>query len=237
MRKWLAAGALWASGCHMLVMPGGFEAGLSEAGSQQTPGLTEASLKTPQPPADVDHLALAAECTERGDQPAAATHLERYVKANPDQLMFRAHLAELLFKIDQPARAKFHFETFVADAQTATGPVNAHLVHCHTRLMEIGGRADDHHAEMLHRGIGLLLLVKQTEGEEEFREEMLCKAIKAFLEAADAKPTDARVQLYLSDAHTLAGNRRAADTARDKARTLATPGVLTAAEARRLAIR
>ncbi|HUR53673.1 MAG TPA: hypothetical protein VMZ71_06060 [Gemmataceae bacterium] len=159
------------------------------------------------------------------------------MKANPEQLMFRAHLAELLFKIGQPERAKFHFEKFVADAQTATGPANAHLVHCHTRLMELGGRADDRHAEMLHRGIGLLILVRQTEGEDEFREEMLCKAIKALLEAAESKPTDARVQLYLADAHALAGNRRAADTARERARSLATPGVLTVAESRRVAPR
>jgi tetratricopeptide (TPR) repeat protein len=225
MRMWLAAGAFAVFGCHMVVMP--LDALPSPPASPGTivPG-----------PSDDDHLALAAECTERGDQPAAATHLERYVKAHPDQLMFRAHLAELLFKIEQPERAKFHFERFVGDAQSATGPPHAHLVHCHTRLMELGGRADDRHAETLHRGIGLILLVKDAPADE-FREEMLCKAIKALLEAAEEKPTDARVQLYLSEAHALAGNRRAADTAREKARTLATPGVLTVAEARRLAIR
>ena len=217
MRKWLAAGALAAFGCHTI-------------------GVPELPDGPPRVEPAEDHLALAAECTERGDQPAAATHLERYVSAHPDQLMFRAHLAEMLFKIDQPDRAKFHFEKFVADAQTATGPPHAHLVRCHTRLMEIGGRGDDRYAESLHRGVGLVLLVKDVPADE-FREEMLCKAIKALLEAAEAKPTDVRVQLYLAAAHALAGNRRAADTAREKARTLTTPGALTVAEARRLAIR
>ena len=31
---------------------------------------------------------------------------QSYVTANPEQLMFRAHLAELLFKIEQSERAK-----------------------------------------------------------------------------------------------------------------------------------
>jgi predicted Zn-dependent protease len=230
--------AFAAVGCHTIVAPTEEPPSAPLRVTATPPDVVPASAtQPPTPNPSEDHLALAAACTERGDQPAAASHLEQYVKANPDQLMFRAHLAELLFKIDQPERAKFHFEKFISDAQTATGPVNKHLVHCHTRLMEIGGRADDRHAEMLHRGIGLLILVKQTEGEDEFREEMLCKAIKALLEAAEAKPTDARVQLYLSEAHALTGNRRAADTARDKARSLATPGTLTLAESRRLAIR
>ena len=232
-KRWIAVGAFAVVGCQSLVAP-------PPADPSSVAGLTEASHRsTMQPPSPdpADHLALAAECTGRGDQPAAAGHIERYVRANPDQIMFRAHLAELLFKLDQPERAKFHFDTFVADAQSATGPVKAHLVHCHTRLMEIGGRADDRYTEMLHRGIGLLILVRDTEGEDEFREEMLCKAIKAFLEAAAEKPTDARVQLYLADAHDLAGNRRGADAARAAAKAFATPGALTPAESRRVALR
>ena len=235
-KRWLAVGALAAFGCQTMVAPDPhIAAGLPVVPSEQDPG------RRVNPPlfdeAPADHLALAAECTGRGDQPAAASHLERYVCANPDQLMFRAHLAELLFKIDQPERAKFHFETFIAEAQTATGPPNAHMVHCHTRLMEIGGRGDDRYTEMLHRGVGLLILVKDAEADDEFREEMLCKAIKALLEAKECKPTDARVQVYLADAHALAGNRRAADAARGAARSFATPGTLTVAESRRVSLR
>jgi hypothetical protein len=60
--------------------------------------------------------------------------------------------------------------------------------------MEIGLRTDDHFAEVFHRGVGLLLLVKEhertTDRDEGFSEEMLCKAIKALGEAKEMKPTD-----------------------------------------------
>jgi hypothetical protein len=249
MRKLWLAGALAVFGCQSIVGPKAPPvAGLSEAGSTSLPvapsGLAEASHKTTQPPAPepADHLALAAACVERGDQPAAAAHLERYVRANPGQLMFRAHLAELLLKTDQPDRARFHFEAFVADAQAATGPARAHLVHCHTRLMEIGQRADDRHAEALHRGIGLLLLVRDQDADpkardEGFREQTLCRAVRALTDAKELRPTDPRPLVYLAEAHDRAGNRRAADAARSAARTLNTPGSLTAAESRRVALR
>ncbi|MDB5307946.1 MAG: hypothetical protein JWO38_2148 [Gemmataceae bacterium] len=192
-------------------------------------------------PAD-DPLTLAAECLVRGDQPTAAAYLDSYVRGHPDQLMFRAQLAELLLRIGRLGDAKGHFERFCADAQDATGPPKAHLVHCHTRLMEIGQRTDDRFAEVFHRGVGLLVLVQgqgigaADEDEDEPREEVLCQAIKALAEAAELRPTDPRAQLYLADAYDRAGSRRAADRARATARNLTGPGALTPAEVRRLAL-
>lgn len=245
-KRWLAVGAMAVFGCQSVVAPKVAEpptptpSALLRVAAKPPDVVPVSAFQPPEPAAD--HLALAAACVERGDQPAAATHLERYVRANPDQLMFRAHLAELLLKTGQDERAKFHFDTFVADAQSATGPAKAHLVHCHTRLMELGNRADDRHAELLHRGIGLLLLVRDQDADpkardDEFREQMLCQSIRALTDAKELKPTDPRPLVYLAEAHDRAGNRRGADTARAAARTLSTPGTLTAAESRRVALK
>ena len=185
---------------------------------------------------DPDPLTLAAECLDRGDRTAAATHLDAYVGAHPDQIMFRAHLAELLLQLDRPAAAQAHFERFVATAQEATGPPRAHLVHCHTRLMEIAQRGDDRAGEVFHRGVGLLLLAGQMPAGDEAGEAILCRAVAALAEAKELRPTDPRVRLYLADAYDRAGNRRGAAAARAAARHLAAPGALAPAEGRRLAM-
>ena len=81
-KRWLAVGALAAFGCQTMVAPDPhIAADLPVVPSEQDPG------RRVNPPlfddAPADHLALAAECTGRGDQPAAASHLERYVCSNP----------------------------------------------------------------------------------------------------------------------------------------------------------
>jgi predicted Zn-dependent protease len=172
----------------------------------------------PPAPAGPDSLALAAECLERGDRAGAAVHLEAHVRLHPDQLMFRAQLAELLLRLGRDRDAKAHYERFAADAQAATGAPRTHLVTAHTRLMEIAQRADDRFAEVFHRGVGLLLLVKAQDKlpdrDADFAEEMLCKAIKALAEAKELKPADPRVRVYLAEAYDRSGNRRAADAER-----------------------
>jgi hypothetical protein len=186
---------------------------------------------------DDDPLTLAAECLQRGEKAAAATHLEAHVGRHPDQPMFRAHLAELLWKLDRPADARAHFAQFVADAQDGAGPVRGHLVHCHTRLMEIARDDGDGAAEAFHRGAGLLRLAEQPGANEvESREEVLCQAIRALVEARDLRPGDPRPLAYLALAHDRAGNPRAAAAARAAARNAATTVGLTAAERRRLAL-
>lgn len=250
--RWLTVGVVVAAGCNTLLTPtpkphAGIEPapvavrenerGDPLAGDRTVP--QPAPPVEPPPPAD-DPLTLAADCLERGDRPAAAGHLGSYVRAHPDEIMFRAHLAELLLKLDRPAEAKAQFERFVAAAQETTGPPRAHLVHCHTRLMEIGQRADDRSAEVFHRGVGLLLLVTNPPADDDqtaaAREQILCRAITALIEASELRPTDPRVRLYLADAHARAGNRRGADAARAAARRLTGPGTLTPAEQGRLAL-
>src|SRR5262245_10540333 len=72
--------------------------------------------------ADPDSLTLAAECLERGDRARAAAHLEDYVCRHPDQWMFRVQLAEMLLALGRDALARAHFERFIADAPSSTGP-------------------------------------------------------------------------------------------------------------------
>src|SRR5262245_46542646 len=94
----------------------------SAAGCQTLLGPVPPELAAPAE-ADDDPLTLAAECLQRGEKAAAAAHLETHVSRHPDQPMFRAHLAELLWKLDRPGDARTHFERFVADAQEGAGPV------------------------------------------------------------------------------------------------------------------
>ena len=155
--------------------------------------------------------------------------------------MFRAQLAELLLRLDRTTEAKAEFEQFIAAAQDATGPARGHVVHCHTRLMEIAQRAADPFAEAFHRGVGLVLVVTSLDAtgatdDADSREEIVCLAVTALTEARERRPTDPRAALYLADAHDLAGNRRAADVARAAARNLLAPGALTPGESMRLGL-
>lgn len=259
--RWLTVGVVVAAGCQTLLTPvaapplpavTGPATRPADPPRVQQPPLPGPAAAAPvakvtgtpaEPPAaeEDDSLTLAAECLGRKDQAAAAVHLAAYVRQNPDQVMFRAELAELLFRLDRPADARVEFERFVAAAQAATGPPKAHLVHCHTRLMEIGQQADDPFAEAFHRGVGLLLLVgdgggKMTDADAGTGEEILCRATLALAEAAALRPSDPRTHLYLADAHTRMGNRRAARTCLAVARNLATPGTLTPAESARLSL-
>src|SRR5262245_34716943 len=91
--------------------------------------------KTDEPAPDA--LALAAACLDRGDDAAAVGHLAEHVKLHPDEVMTRAMLAELLFRLGRYPAARAEFDRVVADAQPTTGPPHDHLVHCHTRLMQM----------------------------------------------------------------------------------------------------
>src|SRR5438045_3695670 len=102
---WLAVGVVAVAGCQTLLAP-------RDADPTPTPpllgeGLRQAGFSPPSFPGkgdgglgpDDDPLTLAAECLEAGDESAACTHLEAHVRAHPEQIMFRAHLAELLVKV------------------------------------------------------------------------------------------------------------------------------------------
>lgn len=187
-----------------------------------------------------DSLTLAAEYLERGDHATAARHLEAYVRSHPEQILFRVQLAEMLLRMGRDAAAKVHYERFAADAQSATGPARGMLVHVHTRLMEIAQRADDRFGEVFHRGVGLLTLANEQRlanpTADEFADELLCKAMKALVEARDLQPGDPRPRLYLADVYERQGNRRAADLERTAARERLVAGELTPPELNRIVL-
>lgn len=231
MRVWFAVGLVAVIGC----------AAVRSGAVPDTEPAPPHVAATPDPPPELDDpLTLVAGCLERGDTPAACGHLGRYVRAHPEQAMFRLHLAELLLKADRPEEARIHFERFAADAQDTTGPARAQLVHCHTRLVGIAQGTNDRFGELFHRGVGLLLVVEQQDSaadrDEELCEGVLCKALKALQEAKELRPSDPRVRFYLAEVLARTGNPRGADAERAAARNLALPDSLTSWEYRRLGL-
>lgn len=191
----------------------------------------------PPPPApEEDALQLVARCLERDDHLGAAGHLEAYVREHADQHLFRLQLADLYLRAGRPADARRHYERFVADAQAGPAALHPHAVTAHIKLREIAVQAGDRFGEPFHRGVGLLLLVREQDGAKDrdapFCEEMLCKALAALTEARDHRPGDPRVRVYLAEAHERAGNRHAADAERAAARGDVVSGALTATERR-----
>jgi tetratricopeptide (TPR) repeat protein len=194
---------------------------------------TTVSLRNPSttvtvrsaPPTDDDHLAKAAACLDRGDEPAALPHLVAHVQARPDAVMIRAYLAELLLKLGREDESRRHFERYTRDAAGLTGQPQRHLVHCHTRLMEIAERRNDPFGESLHRGIGLVLLVRQWDAEPDpgapgLTEQTLTKAAVALREARTRKPSDPRVHLYAAEVYWRLGQPSAARAAARLAKAL-----------------
>ena len=187
-----------------------------------------------------DHLRLAAEFLDKGDDAGALPHLEAHVSANPNAVMMRAYFAELLMRQDRTTAAVQQFERVVVDAQRETGAARAHLVHCHTRLMELAEEHGDRYAEELHRGIGLLLLVQRWDGDldrqdEAAAERTLVKAVSSLKVALIEQPGDVRANLYLAEVYERLGQSSAARSARTALANQSLDG-LTPAERDRLAL-
>jgi tetratricopeptide (TPR) repeat protein len=189
-----------------------------------------------------DCLGLAATCIQKGDSATAAGHLKRHLAAHPDQLMIRAYLAEILFKLQRYADAQDHFEQFVADAQDSAGPPRKHIIHCHTRLMEIAQERKDDYGEHLHRGIGFVLLARQldsmlaSEAEPGFRERLLCKASQELTKAYQLRRDEPRPSWYLFEVWTKLDQPRSAEKALKKTKSLALLSPLPPSEQRALAL-
>ena len=201
------------------------------------PEAAAAPANTPINPDEA--LTKAAELLDQGKDADAVPYLRSYVQANPDAVMVRAHLAELLFRQGEVAESRQQFETFVDQAQPLTGGVRQHLVHVHTRLMELASRSEESFAEELHRGIGLLLLVKKWRADPDRRdadteEQTLMKAVRALRDAVALNPSDPRGQLYLAEAYTELGQIGPAEEAFRLAVRQASLGTLTPNEQARL---
>lgn len=186
---------------------------------------------------------LAAECIERGDNAGAVDHFRRHIEQFPDQIMIRAYLAELLLKMKKLPEAQEQFDVFIAAAQDAEGPPREHIIHCHTRLMEIAQERDDFYAERLHRGIGMVLLARQLKGSaagdedaRAFRERLLCKASAELTKAAKARPDEPRPHWYLVEIWNALDQPRSASGALRQAQTRAAFLPLPPAEHRALVL-
>jgi tetratricopeptide (TPR) repeat protein len=176
----------------------------------------------------LDHVSLAADCLDKNDPDGAIQHFSAHLHAHPEQLMFRAYLAEQLFRLKRYDAARPEFEQFITEAQATTGPPREHLVHCHTRLMTIATEQNDSYREQLHRGLSLIELAEQwTEADPKAM--ALRKAGDALREACEQRPTCPRVQLALARVYVAQAQPESARVARERAKA-APPHSLTDAE-------
>jgi Tfp pilus assembly protein PilF len=201
-----------------------------------TRGMRPSENADPPPPAD--SISLAADCLARGDDAGAACHLTTHVIAHPDQIVFRAQLAELLARLDRLPEAQSQFESAVAHAQEGSAAARGRLVHFHTRLMEIARQRGDQYREDLHRGIGLYLIAAHlaNQGQSGDTERLLFKATGALKEAQQHRPDDARTAWYLYRVWSQLDQPRPAERALRKAAGNAIGSDLTPAESRELAL-
>ncbi len=186
-----------------------------------------------------NHLSLAAAYLAEGKDQEAAPHLARYLAAQPDHLVIRAHYAELLLRLEQRDDAREQFERFIAEVQDHEALAREHLVHCHSRLMEIAEGEEDEYAEHLHRGIGLYLLALQRarlpdpEGPLS-TESLLCKAAGELTAARLRRPEEARPWWYLSAVWTELAQQQPASRCLRVAAAVAPLSYLTPTERRNL---
>jgi len=149
---------------------------------------------------EFDHLRAAALLVDRGEIAPAIPHLKAHLKQHPDAPMIRAYLAELLMKVGHEGEAKKHYEQFVRDAASHEGLAKHHLVHAHTKLMEIAAEADDSFQEQFHRGVALMhLAAPSDEGNVTWNEQTLRKALVAIRAAMATEPSDPRPLLPLME--------------------------------------
>ncbi len=185
-----------------------------------------------------NHLSLAAAFLAQGQDERAAPHLADYLEAQPDHLVIRAHYAELLLRLERRGDARKQFERFIAEVQDHEVLARQHLVHCHSRLMEIAEGEEDEYTEHLHRGIGLYLLARQlarqgdTEGEA--AEGLLCKAAGELTVARLRRPDEARPYWYLYAVWSELAQQQPASRCLRAAEAAASLSYLTPAEQRDL---
>ena len=156
---------------------------------------------------------------EKGDWKGAIASWSAWLKKNPE--------------------AKEQFEAFISEAQQTEGPAKKHLVHCHTRLMELAQESNDDFTEKLHRGIGLYLLAKQhaliDENEDPGQtQQLIFKAIHELEATQKMHREDARPSWYLYACWTMLNQPRPAEKALHEAQVNAPFSKLTPGENREL---
>jgi tetratricopeptide (TPR) repeat protein len=188
------------------------------------------------------HLSLAASFIQLGDEAGAARQLALYLDAYPEHHVVRLHYADLLLHLGRPAKARVEFERFIADVQDDAALAAKHLVHCHSRLMQIAEAEDDDYAEHLHRGIVLYLLACERAGlpdpddGELSVESVLCKAAGELTMARLLRRDEARPSWYLYAVWSRLDQRQPALRHLREAESVAPFSFLTPAEQRDLAV-
>jgi tetratricopeptide (TPR) repeat protein len=161
--------------------------------------LYQQSLAT-DPTLTRNHLSLAAAYLEKGDDEQACVHLRQYVAANPEHLVARVHLADLLRRLKRPDEARVEFERYITAAQDQPPAVSGELVHCHTQLVDLAEADGNEYAEHVNRGIGLYLLAEEGDGPADgdlSREALLFRAAGELSLAHRERPDEARPRWYL----------------------------------------
>jgi tetratricopeptide (TPR) repeat protein len=186
-----------------------------------------------------NYLSLAAAFLDKGEDAKAADSLSRYLAMQPNHFVARAHYAELLLRMHKPESARTQFERFIADIQDRDDLAQQHLVHCHSRLMEIAEAEEDEYAAHLHRGIGLYCLAReraQVGDAEQGRqaESLLCKAAGELALARQCRPDEARPSWYLFEVWSRLALRQPASRSLKAAESAAAFTYLTPAEQRSL---
>jgi tetratricopeptide (TPR) repeat protein len=149
-----------------------------------------------------NYLSLAAAYSGKGDDGRAVEYLARYLQFQPDHVSVRAHLAEILLRLERPEAARLQFERCIVDLQDG-GEIEAEkLIHCEARLVKVAEILQDEYAEDLHRGIGLYLLACQRATVPDAEEEpsaqgLLFKAARELSAAGAERPEEARPCWYL----------------------------------------
>jgi Tfp pilus assembly protein PilF len=209
--------------------------GLSLQPAPDNDDLRHASHQSKPEESPKDCMRQAAACMEAGDDAGALPHLQAYLAAHPDHVIIRAHLAELLLRLHQQSEARREFERYLSEAPSQGEMACRHVIHAHTRLVEIAREENNAYQEHLHRGIGLFLLARQVAGAEAKDEDpdpepMLFKAIAQLNKAAKDEPAEARPHWYLYLAWSQLGQMHPARTSLLQARQLANQSDLPAEE-------
>ncbi len=186
-----------------------------------------------------NHLSLAAAHLEMGEPSKACTCLARFVAAHPEEIVIRSQYAELLVRLHRDREAQEELEECIAAAQELGKAGVRHLIHCHSRLMEIAEANQDAYAEHLHRGIGLYLLARESAAFAEAEavmpsESLYCKAAGELTLALDERPEEARPNWYLHEVWSRLAQRRPARRCLHEAENAAPFSYLTPFEQRGL---
>ena len=185
------------------------------------------------------HMSLAAAHLDVGNDEAAAAHLGKYLAAHPEHTIVRSHYGELLLRLHRCREARRAFERFTAEAQDGGDELTRHLVHAHTRLMEIAEGEEDEYAIRLNRGLGLYWLARErtalADAEGELAaESLLCRAARELDRARRARPGEARPCWYLYEVWSQLAQKQLAQRWLRRAAAAAPFTYLTPAEVRSL---